>query len=335
MSKSDKDKILVYDSTSDGHRENYVNLMAKLIGGVPLIEPLDRAWGRLLSAQHLLMTTFDTEPKRFFPLLALRSLLGRKSAIISLRGHLMAVDPRPSARLMIQLLRRMPGLLPMSLVSFDERRNGRGFQAILDPEFWDVGPKDLLQRETDLSTRVRTFAAGKQTLLLLGNQDRHKGMEFLADIYRANPDLIQHMIPVICGRILPEVEHAARFLEDRGGFIEARYLEREEIMSLYRLVDAAWCCYPPERDLTSGIFGRALQFGVAPIVRSGSVLDALSGDVRNVVRLRYGDVTASGAALTTEARRLPAADTMADQAKADIRGYILDHFGIEQNEASL
>jgi hypothetical protein len=50
-----------------------------------------------------------------------------------------------------------------------------------------------------------------------------------------------------------------------------------------RVVDAgpdcavvASCCRTPEYDQASGVFGRALQTGVVPVVREGRVVVALS-----------------------------------------------------------
>ena len=33
-----------------------------------------------------------------------------------------------------------------------------------------------------------------------------------------------------------------------------------------------WCCYSPEYDQASGVFGRAVQYGCIPIVREHSVI---------------------------------------------------------------
>jgi hypothetical protein len=98
-------------------------------------------------------------------------------------------------------------------------------------------------------------------------------------------------------------------------------------MSLFRAADAAWCCYPPERDLSSGIFGRAVQFGIAPIVRQGSVLGVLAADVPNAISLRYGDAVAARAALLARPKRRPPPPHQLARERDALRTLLLSHFG--------
>lgn len=53
---------------------------------------------------------------------------------------------------------------------------------------------------------------------------------------------------------------------------EDRIVTDDEILRLYKVADLAWCCYAPDYDQASGVFGRALQTGVEPVVREGRVL---------------------------------------------------------------
>ena len=58
--------------------------------------------------------------------------------------------------------------------------------------------------------------------------------------------------------------------------VENPYLTDDEVLSLYGVADLAWSFYP-QRDQASGIFGRAVQAGVVPLVRSGSFLESYAG----------------------------------------------------------
>ena len=54
-----------------------------------------------------------------------------------------------------------------------------------------------------------------------------------------------------------------------------RFVSEEELIALYASSDLVWAFYDEEYDQASGIFGRALQFGVPSIIRSGSLVDRL------------------------------------------------------------
>jgi len=58
--------------------------------------------------------------------------------------------------------------------------------------------------------------------------------------------------------------------------VEDRYDTDAEIVSLYRVADLAWCRYAPGYDQASLVFGRALQIGVTPVLREGSVIADLA-----------------------------------------------------------
>jgi len=55
-----------------------------------------------------------------------------------------------------------------------------------------------------------------------------------------------------------------------------RNLTDEEFESLFGVADVIWACYAPSYDQASGVFGRAIQFGVPPIVREGSLIAAFA-----------------------------------------------------------
>lgn len=327
--------ILIYDADPGGHRANYVRIFEDATGGAGLIAPVRAALRRLLAARSLVLTTLDTAPKAFLLILILRSLIGRRSAVVWLRAHLMArrtgVRALPG-RLVVRLLGRIEAILPMSLVRFERAGGGRGFVAIQDPEFWDLTAADLEAAETPLAARIREFAGGRAIVLLIGNLDPSKGLAFLRDIFGGDPRLIETIVPAICGPVLAEGRDAVEALRGQGAFVESRYLEHAELMSLYRAADAAWCCYPPERDLSSGILGRAVQFGVAPILRRGSALDAMAADVPNAIRLDYGDAAAAREALRARPARVARPRPRGAQLEA-LRALLLGHFGVADARA--
>lgn len=61
----------------------------------------------------------------------------------------------------------------------------------------------------------------------------------------------------------------------------------EEILSLYKVADLVWCSDAPDDDQASGVFGRAIQTGVEPVFRKGSLPDRLLSElIRQSARRR-------------------------------------------------
>lgn len=328
----DRPDIVIFDSRPEGHRANYVRIMARLTGGRPLIAPVRRSLATLLFSRSLLLTTFETEPTSFLPILILRSLMRRRTAVLFLRAHLHQ-HRRPLNRLLhrfvIGLVGHLRSILPLTPVPLPPGTGGDRFALIQDPEFWDLDPADLDTPDTPLSEQVRAFAEGRPILLFTGYIERARGIEFMRDIYERGSGLSERLAPVLCGMIDRDAAEAAAALERSGALVVDRYLSHEEMMSLYRAADVAWCCYVPERDLSSGIFGRALQFGVVPIVRRGSVLDSLAAGSDNAVRLDFGHVAdAVGAleTLETGVARSPRGSARANEQRNRVQSLLLDHF---------
>jgi hypothetical protein len=328
---TNRNDILSFDASADGHRANYVQIFASLTGGVGLIAPIRRALPRLLTVRFLVLTTFDTAPRAFLAILLLRSLLGRRSALVSLRARALLTRRGwrgLAGRAAMRSLGRLQSILPMSVVPLDGGERRAGFVIIRDPECWDLGPDDRRAEATALSDRLQAFVRGRRVLLFIGHIDPSKGLPFLRDIFLGDSGLSETIVPALCGPLLAGGEPWAEELRSCGAFVELRLLDRAELMSLYRVADAAWCCYPPARDLSSGIFGRAVQFGIAPVLRSGSVLDTLARDVPNAIRLDYGDVLQARARLGGTIVKVRPPPDQRSQQREQLRVLLFSHFGI-------
>ena len=60
-----------------------------------------------------------------------------------------------------------------------------------------------------------------------------------------------------------------------GGMAINRFVNEDELTALYASSDIIWAFYDEDYDQASGIFGRAVQFGVPSIVRYLSLVDRL------------------------------------------------------------
>lgn len=330
MAAAGKHDLLVFDSRPDGHRRGYVATLARLTGGIARIAPVRRSLAELLRVPNLLLTTFETSPRWFALVLVLRAALGRRSAAIFLRAHLHRQGGRAKRLLygpILWLLNRLDSVLLLTLVPVAAPGRNR-FVAIADPEFWDVGAAALDTPGTDLSRRAGEAAAGRQILLFTGYAEASRGIGFLRDIFAADGDLIRGVLPVIAGTVMPDGEGAAADLAAGGALVEGRFVTDAEMMSLFRAAAAVWCCFAPERDMSSGVFGRAVQFGAAPIVRRGSVLEGLAGDVGNALAIDYGDVAGARARFGAGFARTPPPVEKHAAGREALRRLLAGHFGL-------
>lgn len=270
---------LVHVSVEGGHRRAYADLCAGLFDLQPSVGPvLGRAFWRLVGAQRLLFATIDDDYAGFVAVALCRALTGRRTAALFLLPTQVFTDRRPILnrvkRRVFGWMLRLPGLRLVSIIPFDIRPELRevAHDWIHDPQLWDLwlaGPPVLPQ--TDLSRRVQAARAGRRVMVFLGRADRAKGFDQFAE--RAASEASETLF-VSAGRVSPDCADAARRLAELGMIVEDRHVSDDELLSLYGVADLAWCQYTPVYDQASGIYGRAVQTGVTPVVRPGSFLQA-------------------------------------------------------------
>ncbi|WP_287375467.1 hypothetical protein [Mesorhizobium sp.] len=170
---------------------------------------------------------------------------------------------------------------------------------------------------SQLSRDVLTAAGGRAILCFLGSVRKSKGFRFLVDIVSDHPDLVKDVFVVAVGSVDPASGGDCARLISAGGMVVDRFVSDDELLSLYKTCDLAWCCYEPEYDQASGVFGRSVQLGARPIIRKGSYLEkyAQEGAVAPVC-LIYGDPHDAAAHIAAAAanRSDGVADSRSDKA---------------------
>jgi hypothetical protein len=87
-------------------------------------------------------------------------------------------------------------------------------------------------------------------------------------------------------------------LANAGAIVVDRFVSDDELASLYSCADFMWSCYSPTYNQASGIFGRAVQYGVPSIVRKGSYIHKQANIMDlSVVPLEWNDVESAVATL--------------------------------------
>jgi hypothetical protein len=278
---------MIHICVTTGHQPSYQAVFVRLLGGVPSTGRLrGPTFWRLVRADRVFFCTIDTDYLAFTAIALLRAFRGRPTTGLFLRPMQCFRTERPiiyaAKRCAFRVLRRLPGLRILSIIPFavEPRLAQVCHDWIHDPQLWDLwldGPPVL--PETDLSRRVAKATGGRDVMIFIGAGNRIKGFDGFMDEALSRKDSV---LAVVAGRVAPDFASEAQRLADEGMIVEDRFVTDEEILSLYKVADRAWCRYAPDYDQASGIFGRAVQTGVTPIVREGSVVARLDDVLTNV-----------------------------------------------------
>lgn len=213
-------------------------------------------------------------------------LLIRRTVLFLLRPQL---APGQWVKLVThRLLAAMPGvrLAPIFPIPPESHLYGRS-TLILDLEYWDQIGKPP-PAPTPLSDAVRSAAAGRYVIAALGYFSADKGGDILIDLAEQE-ELAERFLFAVTGIVQSNVEARLDVAPRSALFVEKRELSEAELISMHTIADSTWCCYDPDRDISSGIFGRSLQLGVPAIVREGSLLQRQAEGRLEHIAVPWGD----------------------------------------------
>lgn len=272
--------LQIHISVNSGHHPSYQALFLRILGGEPSTGPIrGRRFWRLVRASRVFFATIDADYAGFISVALLRALQGKPTTGLFLRPLQCFRTERPfvyaAKRRVFRWLRRVPGLRILSIIPYDLHPELRevSHDWIHDPQLWDLwldGPPVL--PDTALSRQVAAKRQGRTVMIFIGSANRIKGFSCFVEVAQRAPETLL----VVAGRIAPEYQDEAQQLRANGMIVEDRYVTDDEILSLYKVADYAWCRYAPDYDQASGVFGRAAQTNAVPIVRDGSLLERLA-----------------------------------------------------------
>lgn len=322
--------FLVLERHTDGHRLNYAMTIGGILGCPVLIGLTAGHLLRAFATRHLVLSTFESSPKIYLALVMLRALTFRRSTAIVTRHHV-SHGGRPLwsriRKLSYKLVATLGRTQLLTITPPDHHAPGDAPMTFIeDLEFWDLGPEVLMQPVvTPLSERAVAVAAGRTIILATGTLEVSKGLAFLDEILASHPELRDRFAIVCAGLVMEPSRAPLANLARTADLWEDRYLTDEEIFSLYHIASGVWCCYHPSYDVSSGVFGRSIQFGRVSIVRSGSIIARLQAQLGQGVSLSYGDTAAAARQLLAHpfAQTAPVSRREAGRAVLDrlIRGH--------------
>lgn len=303
---------LVYARSTNGHRQSYLDGLGELFGLAPVSGEIDgRLFRRLVAAESLLFATLDDHLPSFMAVAGARSLNGRRTTALFLRAQKCFETGRfyyPVKRRLFQALKSLPGLTLASITPFSvmPRHREVAHAGVIDPQYWDLHDGTALRSPASsaLSEEVRARAGGRHVMCALGTLSQNKGAAFLAETLHRHAELTDKILIVAAGHVATDAVRSVRRMAEAGALVIDCFVSNEELESLYAATDSVWACYAPDYDQASGIFGRAVQTGVTPVLRAGSVAEAFATKHGvDHVHVPYGDHEVLAASLLGQAPR--------------------------------
>lgn len=296
---SKRQNILVFDAMGNGHRANYVRTLSRALGADGVIGELRSHFGDILSYPIIVFSTFETRPAQFVLWTAFRSLLGKRTILLLLRAKITDKGNRRLKTFVHLFLAALPGVRLLSILPITESAHlvGRAYE-VQDPEFWDIAVEEKMPISTELSKDLLAKAAGRTIILCAGEISGDKGMGFLSEMMMSSEWMAGKYLICSVGKVSDDARADVDKIQSFGGYIIDRYVTDTELVSVFQQANFAWCCYPPERNMSSGIFGRSCQFGCWPLVRSGSILEQIATSYGIGSALPWGDANAAARVLT-------------------------------------
>ena len=269
-----------------GHRPSYLSLFSEVLGYEPVAGKASFRWFlRLLKARNLCLATIDDNVPYYISLMIARAILGRKTVGILVRPQSLFFPPvfwkGYLKKLLFKALRkwsaiRIVSILPPSVLTGIDKIIA---DWILDPELWDLWRKGEAPAlpETELSDLILRKSKSRKVIAIIGGISKRKDFSAVVDF------VLNHdgYFLAAAGVVYPENSALARQIETHPRVhIENRWLEETEILSIYKIATFAWCRYSHEEQASSGVYGRAIQTGVVPIINENTTLENFSRDLQ-------------------------------------------------------
>lgn len=269
----------------DGHRREWIALFSKLlVDAGDSVNVAQSAYRHIFSREAILILCIEDAPVEFFLVAFVRGALGLTIAgfLFRPRECLKPAGPRHTLkRFLLRVLRTVRSASAISLVP-EEIEPGIAQIArasIYDPQLWDLAiitGGTVNERAGPLNAEIAKRANGRRVLLALGVQTQQKGFDYFSRVWRSSDRLRSEWLFAAVGRLDPSLSAEAEEFQSAGGIVVDRFVGDAEMRALYAVADMIWSCYAPSYDQASGIFGRAVQTGVATAVREGSIVEKVA-----------------------------------------------------------
>ncbi|MDY6927551.1 MAG: hypothetical protein SWN10_10690 [Pseudomonadota bacterium] len=269
----EKIKVYLYSKSMEGHRKSYIDFIKSIIPAkkITLKESI-------FANKPVLFLMIEESFLTYFIISILRAMLKRRTIGLLFRPQPLAEALTLRLKIKRTLLKTLKKINLTSTLSIVPSYLNESFEGLSDDWIYDFQLWDLNNEELD---DFRNYRNGikpieiikpqenkKPNLVAIGSQTKAKGFIKLIDFQsEANDYNI-----VIVGKIKDELIHYTEMLKSNNGTINNRIVSDSEIIQAYAIADYIWTVYDENYDQASGIMGRAIQLGVIPVLRKGSLM---------------------------------------------------------------
>lgn len=275
-----KPQSIVHMASSGGHREDYQRVLSRILGLEPSTGKVSpRNVITLVRAERLLFGTLDDDVRGFVLIALARMMLGKKTAALFLRPHSCFGPSGLQTKVkhtIFAFFARSRNVSVCTILPFELEPRYRevATYGLADPQLWD---RQILPFEpsTDCVRRLKKEAGRRKIMAFIGTASPFKGVAQICEMMAHNA-WDDSVCVVFAGRVPDDTQRYVRKAEKRGAVVFPRFVSNDELDAIYEVADLVWAGYEPGYDQASGNFGRALQFGKVPVVRSGTMIARLA-----------------------------------------------------------
>jgi hypothetical protein len=275
---------IVHVLNDKGHRGAYINLFSSVLDFTPVIEPLGvNNFFLFLRAEKVLFATMGLNKtfKWFFIISLSRAILLKPTCLLLVNPSSYLDDLQLNnikvMKLFLRLWKHIYKQTVLSIIPYylDERSSIYTKDYIYDPQMWDMYCNEYSNlADADLDyVKGQVAQNNKPIIIFLGKFMESKGLKEFVRFVEANKNDAQF---IVAGKVPVKNIVYAEQLKKLGVNVINERLEESKFIAFYEVADFVWCYYEPDYDQTSGIFGRAIQFGVIPIVRRDSIISRVA-----------------------------------------------------------
>lgn len=268
-----------YSRTDMGHRAEYVKFCQSQLGGRRV-----GVRAMLVTNKPLLFLMIEENFILYFCIAILRSLFGLKTTGLAFRAKecVESKDAKLKVKyILLRVLKTIGRVKTLSIVPFFAYPKAEEVcdDWVYDFQFWD---REFLESITEIHAvnstvkKILEIANGRRVVCAVGKQDIDKGFDFYAMTYSNSKALRDEFLFVAGGKIQGIDKKTVSTFKNHGGYLIDRRISDDELVALYHVADVVWACYTPIYDQSSGVLGRALQYGRTAIVRKGSLASILA-----------------------------------------------------------
>jgi len=271
--------INIFTDSLSGHREAYLNFFLNTFSSKKISKK-----DLLLSKSTVLFLMIEDSFLLYFFICLYRAILGKTTAGFLFRPKPVVDDPSLKLKIKrtaLYILKKIPNVKTLLIIpnSIHPKFSTICDGWIYDFQFWDLQEKDYetfialkeKKQVSSLFTSINNMHNGRKVLCALGGQDRIKGFDIFSTTYINNKNIQKKFLFAYGGKVKGYDKLAINF-DKNGGYSKNEFISNDEFISLYASSDLVWALYAEDYDQASGIFGRAVQFGIPVLVRKDSLI---------------------------------------------------------------